>query len=201
MRTLKKKNRSDPKTPLGLSLADKPPVAPDDRVVAVRMSYGFTLIEVAVVVVLIGLLAGATALRPIDWFRSAQMEEAVGRLAWIDQQARGYAMRFDRPVGLRFDLTAGTAVRVDLETNKPQSHRVRLPHGFAMKRVVTAHRRVDSGKVTLPCTAQQHTPTYAVLVAGPSGESQWVVVVGLTGQVIAMDREQGVKEALGLVGA
>ena len=160
---------------------------------------GFTLIEIAVLVVIVGLLAVAISIRSAGWFRSARMQDIVSQLNNFDRQARSYTKRFNRSVQLDFDLDQGTIVRVDPTTQQPLIHRIQLPRGFAIKQVSIATEKINSGQVTIPCSAAAHTPTYALSISGPNRQSRQILVVGTTGQIVILNHEREISNTFDLL--
>jgi len=160
---------------------------------------GFTLIEIAVLIVIVGLLAVAVSIRSAGWFRSARIQDIVSQLNNFDRQARSYTKRFNRAVRLEFDLDQGTIVRVDPATQQPMTHRIQLPRGFAIKQVSTVTGQIHSGQVTIPCSTAAHTPTYAVSISGPNRQSRQILVVGTTGQMVLLNHEREISNTFALL--
>lgn len=158
-----------------------------------RGARAFTLIETMTVVAIFGLLTAATAWSVLRTTRSAQAEDVIGQLSFLDRLARQYARRFARPVDLRFDLDEQQVLRTESPSDsaEPQPTAVyRLPAGFSLQRVVTVAQGVSSGVVSVPCSAQGCTPTYALLLCGPGELRRWIVFAGLTGQVSMADHDR-----------
>jgi hypothetical protein len=121
----------------------------------------------------------------------------AGRLIYLDDLTRRYAVNFGRPCRIVLDLRAGTIARETSEGGDPdgQGHRVTLPSGYEIKQVVMAGGvSVSSRSAVIPCSAGGQTPTYAVLLIGDGGQRQWVVVAGATGQALRVDDERRVDE-------
>ena len=73
----------------------------------------FSLLEMMVVIALLAILATATFLKPLNWFRSARINNGIDQIIMIDQLTRQQCVRTDKRVDLTFDLTNGTMMRVD----------------------------------------------------------------------------------------
>lgn len=69
---------------------------------------GFTLIELLGVLLIGGLLAGTVSLSLLGPRRMMQVDDALGQLQWLDQQARHQATRFGTPRMLMIDLDQQT---------------------------------------------------------------------------------------------
>jgi len=160
----------------------------------------FTLIEVIAVVVLIGLLAGATAWLLAEDARSGTRAEVASRISHADRSARLAGMRMGRPCVLRFDLGRNRLRRVfrDSEGREQSSHSVTLPDGYRIDRIVTVRPvssrgsvTSDSGVVEIPYSTGGRSVSYAVRLSSQGG-AWWMVVSGLTGHVTANQNEQDV---------
>lgn len=165
---------------------------------------GFTLIEVLAVLVVLGLLAGATAWSLADTADRATAEEVFGRIAHADRLARIAAERTGQNCVLRYDLDAQQMRRVltDADGTQEAGHVVGLPKGLAIDRIVvhqldrvTSHER---GDVTVAYSARGRSISYAVRVAH-DGTHTWLIFAGLTGQMTVTDHEREVDNLFALL--
>lgn len=157
-----------------------------------RRANAFTLIEAVVVLTLMGLLAAAVTVSLAGAARAARVEDVIDAYAAFDRTTREAARRFGRTPALRFDLNRGTVTRRDAERSET---RLALRGDFRVARVMTAERDSRSGEVEVPVTARGYTPSYAVLVVGPTSQ-RWVVFAGLTGQSTVLADERDVQDIL-----
>lgn len=176
----------------------------------------FTLIEVMAVVLLLGLLAGATVWLMADDARRASRAEAMARLAHADRTARLAARRLGRPCVLRCDLAAQRLRRVvgGAKDEEAVSHAVELPAGYRIARItlpsapgrsprargVETGHDVETGTVDIAYSTAGRSPSYAVRLDFEGDRSRrpdedagrWMVVAGLTGQVMVVQNEKEV---------
>lgn len=184
----------------------------------------FTLVEVMVVVVLIGLMAGAVAVSLTGDLDRATREDVIGKLTYADAQARMAGKRLG-PSTLTIDLDEQ---RLWLSTptkgrDEPQpGNAIGLARDYTIQEVVwldpkpiTAKNARDrqrvskeDGTVELPYSAEGYSRTYALRIEGPaSGQTQdstnpderrttWLLFAGLTGHVITNDDPQRINNLL-----
>lgn len=187
---------------------------------------GFTLIEVMAVVVLIGLLAGATAWSMAGTVQRATRQETVDKLAHADATARMSARRLGS-ASLRIDLDTQRlwVVTPDLETDQPRpGHVVKLPPNYRVASVawvdpVTRGRAMargyevrvrTQGQVELAVSSAGLGRSYVLEVVGPGTDPDdasravrdrpsWVLVSGLSGQVTVHDEQERIDKLLELL--
>jgi len=163
---------------------------------------GFTLIEIMLVVILLGILAGATVLSLTEQVRHSKASDAVSRIEHADATAR-LAARRTGPCVLRFDLDAQSLRRIDDWNGKQRpAHAVNVPEGYRIERIAAAPGALatdasqpdgdgiqyTSGVVDIACGGNGRSGTYAVRInVQDGGEEFWLVVSGLTGQVTRTD--------------
>lgn len=175
------------------------------------MHRAFTLVEVMAVVVLLGLLAAATAWSLADESHRSAQEDVIAQIAYADYKLRTSALRLGKPVLLEFDLDH-QQVRQYAEaegghdTMRPS---VKFPKDTRLEAVAVAGRSrdgggrryetgvqwVDYGTIEMPCSTIGRTPTY-VLRIELTRTTTWLVVSGMTGQVVRMDDEDEVDKLL-----
>lgn len=150
-----------------------------------------------VVIALLAILAAATFLKPLNWFRSARINNGIDQIVMIDQLTRQQSVRTDKRLDLAFDLTNGTVMRIDPKNPEKRSHRIKLPGPLKMTRLLTASQQpVSFGKATIPYANGGCCPTYALRLQGPDQLTQWLVIAGLTGQAVTLKNEKDVHELL-----
>lgn len=165
----------------------------------------FTLIEVMAVVLLLGLLAGATAWSLTGQARRATLAELTDRIAHADAMARLSARRLGEPTALRIDLDrqrltwssrggvgARTAGRTVQLPSQIRFHRVRVAESAASLPGRESGLRggdYQQGTAELPVSISGQSVTYALLLrqAPPIDDGPrevWLVVAGLSGQTL-----------------
>jgi hypothetical protein len=75
-----------------------------------------------------------------------------------------------------------------------------LPDGFTIQKVLVQGDDVDAGQAAIPCSRRGLTPSYALLLEG-RGRKQWVVVAGLSREMICVDHEKEAKDILAATGS
>ena len=165
-----------------------------------RSGKAFTLVEILVVIALAAVLATMAVVSLAGSFRTARAEDVAGQVANYDRLTREWVRRFGRPARLTFDLDRGTVHRSFAEEAEPTggdrdgpaapAPARRVPHRAARIR----QRVGDGGRNFDPLFGPGQTPTYAVLLAGPKGERQWLVTAGLTGKVTRADDDREVQD-------
>ena len=159
-----------------------------------RRSIGFTLIEVVAVIAIMGLLVVAVSIHVPNWFSSAGLNSVIDQLVYLDRLARERAKRSGEPVVLVFDLESGEWRREQQKGSTVRAHRFQLPRGYSVEQVQTVYEHVESGEAMISCSVRGHTPTYALLLTGPSDRRRWMVVMGITGQAVELDHDQEVND-------
>ena len=165
----------------------------------VNASGSFTLLEMLVVLAILSLVSAVAVARLRQPYRSARLGDAVGRLAVLDGQARGYAHRFGRDVRLVFDLDQNL---VYAESGGPEHHecfRLVLGGGVRLDRVRTADRQADQGEFEVDLSAAGAGNSYAVRLSTPDGSGSWMFFAGLTGQAVKLKAEDDVKDMFALI--
>jgi len=165
------------------------------RALARRRASGFTLLEVLVVVVIIGVISSMAVVSIKVLGGDHQMDQEGARLAAVLGQAREEAMLQGRDLGLRLDARGYDFLRYDTRTERwidvsddPLLRERSLPDGVGLE------LRLESRNVTLRARA---APT-AQLAASPQ------VVVQASGDLVPFEillRREGTDEVRRVAGA
>jgi hypothetical protein len=157
------------------------------------------------VVVLLGLLASATAWSMIQQARQASLTHVISGLSNADQMARLSSRRLGRPCMLVINLESQTLQRLDLreDQNPTAGHTWRVPSGHSIEQVSIARgadsadaiaRSFTAGTVEIPFSIGGRSPTYALKLKAPPRSTadsapgqtpaeHWLVFSGLAGQM------------------
>jgi prepilin-type N-terminal cleavage/methylation domain-containing protein len=158
-----------------------------------RSARGFTLTELLVVMVLLGLIAGAATLRLAPLLDTATLEDACGRLEELDRLTR-YRARSDwRECRLVLDLDRQVAFRLEDGSDVPRARR-RLGR-CRVAQIRRAEGTVTAGTVEMRVSSIGACPTYAVQVQGGGDRTRWLVFAGLSGECEVFDDEEPVDRA------
>lgn len=166
-----------------------------------RSAAGFTLIELAACLVLMGLVTGLAALSLRSREQLARMEDLTAQLQRQDELLRTHARRSGQAMTLVVDLGTQTLQRAPLEGSTQPPAAWAMPAGFTIEQVWSQHERARHGKIALPCSADGWTPTYALALRGPDERRTWWLTTGMTGQPATMDHDHQVQEAFDALAA
>ena len=159
-------------------------------------SKGFSLIELTAVLLIMAVAAAAVTLRLQGPLRRATAADVVGRIGQFDRLTRAEARRYDRALRINVDLATGSITRTGEDPGGQAAAAVGLPQGFWIARLMVRDRQVTAGGVSIRCSRAGLTPSYALLLADPAGGRRWLLVAGLTGQVLEMEDDDAVRNVL-----
>ena len=175
---------------------------------------GFTMIELMVCMIIIGLLAGMVALSLRGMGERAKWEDVVDQVKQIDQQVRMHAVLNDVCGQMRFDLRH---VRSEIwyvpaddsdmrEVHKQTQMRAwRVASPFRISEVRVAGGEGAQSQIALPISSNGITLTYALKIDGQassdasvsqSASETWLVFIGATGQVYQTEEREEVDAIL-----
>lgn len=180
---------------------------------------GFTLLEVMAVVVLLGIIASATAWSLAQDAARAQSVGLAQRLEAFDRMSRLLAIRHDAPVRMMIDLDGRRLSRQMGQEDQwvESGHDLRWGSKLRVTRVLLASGwreadagvlaiRVDRGLVQVPVSRAGRSVSYALEISVPGGDDQdppprWLVICGLSGQMVWMNDEGEIEQLLQSVAA
>src|SRR5690606_33309124 len=114
----------------------------------------------------------------------AQIQDAVGAFRRFERLTRDQAKQMQRPSQLVFRVKTPQIERVDARTQQPLGQPLQLPGNFRVEQIWTDQERVLDGQIGLPCSSAGRTPSYAVMLADHRSQHVWLLVAGMTGQVV-----------------
>ena len=170
---------------------------------------GFTLLEMVVVVLVLGLLSSVAVLQFGHLLGPAEMNDAADRLRHADAICRAYSRRFGRPVELT--VNAKNSILMCRDSTEPAlwNYRIQLPRGARIYKVWSSNSNGNSsdppagvtkyGEISIIFGSSGLSHSYAVEIgrhdARQGGNrSRWLFVAGLTGQVTEVPNEHDMDE-------
>jgi len=148
---------------------------------------GFSLIEITMVLLIMGVAAAAVTLRVEPMLRHERMEQVVRDIVDFDRLTRALARRHDQQLRLVLDTSVGELRRLDVTGAESRGRAVRLPDNYAITKVLVRSQDVGSGTISIPCSHRGFMPTYAVRLDSPGGRRQWILLTALGGQEVLID--------------
>ena len=157
---------------------------------------GFTLVELSMVLLVLGIAAAAVALRVQRPLMAANLSDITGSLVDFDRTTRAASRSQDRPLRMVMNLSHGTVTRADAAGKPIDGSAVSLPQGYRLARLLVHDKDFREGETTIACSRAGCSPTYAILVQTPANTQQWLVFAGLTGQTIQVANDDEAKQIL-----
>jgi prepilin-type N-terminal cleavage/methylation domain-containing protein len=160
------------------------------------MQKGFTFIELLAVLALAAILAGTVAVSLKAPYQSARLENSIERIILMDRQLRDHARRFARTAEMQINISAGTLVGVEPDKHEMIIPTFSLSSGDQIDEVILSKQRIDSGSAVIDYSVRGQTPTYVIRFSIGSDKRQWLVFLGMTGQIIRTDDEKEIDSIL-----
>ncbi len=156
----------------------------------------FSLIELTVVLLILAISAAAVALRIHEPLGRARLDELVAEIGEFDALTRRYARENDRSVRLLVDLGAGRMGRSDEGGGEELGRSLELPGRARIARLWIGEREIGIGAASIGCSRRGLTPSYAMVLEDEAGRKRWILVAGLSGQVIELESDEEVRNVL-----
>jgi len=174
------------------------------------------LIEVMAVVVLLGLLAGATVWSLAGDAHRHSKGELVSRIIQMDAQTRLAAARSGQTFQLQFDLDSQSIRRIEANdaAMESASHRLVIASDYRINQMVTSQwnwqssesdgqmfKRIKGGTLSVTFGVIGCSASYALqIMHEPTGETQWLMLAGLTGQATVVKNESDFEDIFAWLG-
>lgn len=155
----------------------------------------FTLLEVVIVLVILAVLSTLAVMSLSGTMNRYRISRAIETVERFDAVARRRASHQRVSVNASIDLS-----RNRLKIESPLASRDRvfpLPGGVEINRVRFPRQAAVGRELDIPFSDDGISPTYA-LELSRGNLSHWLVVLGVSGQVVHFDREEQIDEILSL---
>jgi len=151
-----------------------------------RSRHGFTLIELMIVLVIIGITLGYIGPRIFNGLSSSNMDRAVRDITTMIQLARSSAVTQHKIYFIRFDIDNNKVAMYPMpETSgkEPQMLKERkMPDGVILKSIKSAYQlQKDQGEMDLHITTEGVVEQGVIYLDGPLGKTYSLVVRPFSG--------------------
>ena len=151
--------------------------------------------ELSVVLVIAGIVAGAVALRTARPMGNARMADALGAIRDFDLTTRSVARGHDCPCNVLADLAGGRLARTDERGRASEGASLALPPRCRIERLLVGGQESYGGEVAVHYSRRGLSPAYAFCLE-VQDRRQWVAVAGMTGQQVLVENEKESREIL-----
>ncbi|MEZ6055062.1 MAG: type II secretion system protein [Planctomycetaceae bacterium] len=158
-----------------------------------KVTRGFTLPELMVVILIIGLIAAAAGIRFSGVTQNAKLEWASQQIRSTDEQLRRFASRDGAKGILKIDLNDNQLIRV-YQDKIDQELKIDLGETVTIKRFLSRTRDLKYNEAQVHYTQGGVTESFALELGLPSGKSVWLCVAGLTGRITEEEQTENVQE-------
>lgn len=165
------------------------------------MKAGFTLLEVLVVLVIIALVTSIVAVRLQIPLQTAQLENAIRQVAFVDSQTRAHAREVSTACQIVYQLDHGQVFAQARGGHGARRFAFSLPGPLRLKQVWCPLLDHGTGRVQIDVSARGTSSTYAVCIEIPQSASRWLLFSGLTGQVLYPQDDADVHQILDILRA
>ena len=159
---------------------------------------GFTLIELMVVVVIIGLITTSVVLRTGGITHQARVKWSIDRIQSTDQLLREFSYRNNQLANLEFELGQG-ALKYYFNNDEKTGTTYQLSRGIKILGYLNRDKFLDQDShetLNVSYSLQGTTTTYALQIGQTSQDSIWLLFSGLTGQVTQWEDRNAVESIL-----
>ncbi len=160
----------------------------------------FSLIELTVVLLILGIGAAAAALRIQGPMRNARLDDVVDQVRQFDHVTRQWAVAHNRSARLVVDVSTGRLSRTDAEGRELGSEPLTLPDNVAIAELHVRGRRMGVGQVSVSRSQAGRTPTYGIVLEEDGGRRRWLIFAGLTGEFTETDDPEVLEAILAAAG-
>lgn len=155
---------------------------------------GFTLIELTVVLLILGIVAAAVTLKMAGPVSRMKLQDVVERVRQFDSHTRSYARQNDKALRVEIDLAENSIFRFD-EITGQIGRELELPSGFNIEECRTITRQKSTDTTLLKYSSQGVSRSYALKLADKL-HSKWILIIGLSGEVVELEDEIEVQKIL-----
>ena len=150
----------------------------------------FTMLELIVVMVLLGLVSAIAMVSVVGHIEQSELARIAQQIANADRKEREATRLSPFPGGLAYEPSKQRLQYLSSGQRIEMASRVKIAEFVAMR------NGPGSGDVLFNQSGQSQT--YAIRLQSQRGATQWILIVGMTGQVIVSDHTEQVRALLAL---
>ena len=159
-----------------------------------KKATGFTLIELTVVLLIMGIIAAIVTLKISGPVSQVKLQDVAERIKQFDIHTRSYARQHGKALRVDVDLSKNCISRWDNAGNQ-LGQPLKLPSNFSIEKCQVASQQQVRNATLLKYSSQGMTHSYAIKLADKS-QSKWIFIIGLTGELVELENEQNVQKIM-----
>jgi len=161
-----------------------------------RIRCGFTLLELLVVIVILGLLTSTVSTRILDTVGPATLKQSLSQLEFTDQSLRLAARRGGKTLQLHFEI-GSNRLACAFDDDRAVGRTIRfLGRGTQISKYLSPTREVTYGPANIAYDDRGASESFAIEIVGRRDARRWLLVAGLTGQFSEVSDEASARELL-----
>ena len=150
---------------------------------------GFTLIEMAVVVTILGLVVSLVAVNYREPVNNARLENAFETVERLDRRVRHWCTTNDMAARITVDLDRGV-FSAEKDNGSPLPiPEAKIPDGMKLKELRIMGQNRFGRDTKIPYTSQGTAPCWAYSIVYSGRREKYRLIIGATGQPISFDNE------------
>ncbi len=157
---------------------------------------GFTLIELTIVLLILGIAAGAVSLRMQSPLRRARTKDVLSAIVDFDRTTRSYARMQDKPVLLIIGSRGNRLERSTPDKQKSLGEKFELPNKWQIIRTLVGPEATSGMIGEIRISRAGYSPSYAICLKDKNNKRTWMIITGLTGATVFCDNEFQAKNIL-----
>ncbi len=157
---------------------------------------GFTIIELTIVLLILGIAAGAVGLRMQSPLRRAKTKDVLSAIVDFDRTTRSYARMQDEPVLLLIGSRGNRLERSTPDKTKKLGQRLELPKKWKIIRTLVGPQAKSGMTGEIRISRAGYSDSYAICLKDTNNKRTWMIITGLTGATVFCDNEIQAKNIL-----
>ena len=158
----------------------------------VRDEHDFSLVELMAIMVIMGLLASMITISVHGRNHRLNTQEMISHFNQVETLAREHALSHRAAAQMLIDPVRNEYTVFD---NNPENMGGQISGILDVMKVRVGNSRETFSQVSIPISSRGQTPTYALAIGNTQEKVLWILVIGLSGEIVQTFDESLVEAA------